>query len=264
MARPPALYRVARALRRVGVVALVVLVLYAAAAAFSASQVRPDPGGGATRAQLDANGTAEVRLALNLSNPGFFAFTDLTVGVDLQLPNGTEIGRGGTPAVTVAAGSTGVVPVTFWLPVAASQGLLLTHDLTLPLRLALDLTYASLFTLHATAGQNYSWGAPLSRLNATWGAPTPLANGSYSLPVTVSFDDDADFAVAGVALLNVTSAGGSLCTQSALDLATGPYSAFQQTTPIYVPASCNLAGGELTVTYLGPGVVYAMPPERLP
>src|SRR5579859_1399648 len=170
MARPrPGLYRLSRALRRVGLVVLVVLLLYVALVIYSASQIRPATSGGSTSAQVDPNGTAQLTTNVNLSNPGYFAFTDLHVALELRLPNGTLVGTGGSPVESFAGGTTGRIPVTFWMPLSRTSTTLLTHDLQLPMRIWLNLTYASLFSVNVGTSQNYSWGAPLARFNATPG-----------------------------------------------------------------------------------------------
>ena len=265
MARPvPGLYRISRALRRVGLVILVIILVYVAAVIYSASQIQPTTSGGTTTAQVDPNGTAQLTTDINLSNPGYFAFSALHVALELRLPNGSLVGTGGSPIESFAGGTTGRIPVTFWMPLTGSSTTLLTHDLQLPMRIWLNLTYASLFSLNVGTSQNYSWGAPLARFNATPGNPTAESNGTVLLPVAVSFANDATFGLTGNLGLVGSSSAGVVCLRNTVDISTPAHGSFDQTLNLYFAPSCSPAGGSLALTYTGMGVTYAFPTQRLP
>lgn len=262
--RPPTLFRVSRILRLVGLAVLTAILVYTGLAIYSASEVRPDVHGGGTSAGLEANGTAQVSQTINLTNPGYFAFTDLSTAVLLTWPNGTVVGHGGSAATTIPAGGESRINVSFWLPMATTASRLLTTSATLPLIVWLNLTYASLVTLHVSAQQNYSWGAPFSQFNATPGTPTPQSNGTVLVPVRVTYANDADFAVGGIATVTVADSSGAACGSSTLPMGSSPHSSYDQTLDLFLPASCNPSGGSVTVTYTGSGITYTFPREAIP
>ena len=262
--RPPPLYRLSRILRLVGLAVLTVLIIYVGLVIYSASMVKPSTKGGASAAHLESNGTAQITQSVNLSNPGFFGFSDLTTAVVLTWPNGTFVGSGGSAPLSVPGGGEGRINVSFWLPLATSASQLLTHSASLTLKLWLNLTYASLLTLHVSNQQNYSWGAPFANFNATPGSPTPQSNGTLLVPVTVSYNNEADFGVGGTASVRVLSSTGAACTSSSLNVGTSAHGSFYQTVDLYLAASCNPSGGSIVVTFTGSGITYTFPPQGIP
>lgn len=262
-ARPP-LYRLSRLLRRLGLVVLVVLVVYVAAVVQSASQVRAEPSLGHGGAQFEANGTVQLSESVNLSNPGYFSFSSISVAIEVRLPNGTLVGTGGSPGLSIAGGAVTAVPLSFWLPISGAAVTLLTHDTSLPYRFWLNLTYASLFSAFIDRSQNYTWGAPLANFNATAGSPSLQPNGTVELPVTISFSNDAAFDVPGSVSVEVRSAAGASCSRTTLTIATPAHAQFDQTVPLYLSPTCNPSGGTVVVDYTGSGVNYAFPPEPIP
>ncbi len=265
--RPPGLYRWSRLFRRLSTLAVVVVVTVSALAVYSATQVRPAPGaaGGLTQLLLP-NGTVELGATFNLSNPGPFAFTHLRLVAVVSFPGAGLLAVGGTPDSTIAGASTGVVPLTIFIPMATSPvgATLLTHDAALPVDLWLNTTYAGLASAAIRAATNFTWGAPFAQFNATPGPPAPQPNGTLQVPVEITFSDHAVFGDVGTITVRVVSSAGVTCATSSLPIATPAGAAFAQGLSFYLGAGCDPSGGQLLVSYDGPGISAAFPPEALP
>ncbi len=265
--RPPGLYRLSRLLRRLSTLAVVVVVVVTAFAVYSVAHVRPSTGSGAQMTQLLLpNGTVELGTTFNLSNPGPFAFTHFRLLALVSFPGAGLLAVGGSPDSTIAGGSTASVPLTIYLPMAASSAgpTLLTHDAQLPVDLWLNTTYASLASAAIRAETNYSWGAPFDQLNATPGPVAPQANGTVLVPIAVSFANHAVFGDVGTLSVRVLSAGGAPCSTTSLLIDTPAGGTFAQTLSLYLGPGCNPSGGEVLVAYSGPGITVAFPPEAIP
>ena len=265
--RPPGLYRLGRLLRALGTVVVVVVFVVVGLAVYSATRVRPEASTSSSASSaLLANGTAELSGTFNLSNPGYFGFSHFQLAARVGLPQGGLLGVGGSPMLDIPAGSTGSIPLTIYLPIAASPAIasLLTTDSTLPIHLWANTTYAGLVDLALHLTMNYSWGAPLAQFNATPGSPTLQPNGTVLVPVTVTFQDHAFFGVVGTVEVRVSSASGMTCADPIVSVATPAHGSFDQTFAIYASSACNPSGGQAVVTYTGNGLTYTFPAEALP
>jgi hypothetical protein len=214
--------------------------------------------------ELMANGTAMVSSTVNLSNPGYFAISDLSVGIQVRSATGALIGVGGASAVTIPARGTGSISVSLWIPLGGSTNSLVTQDAQLAYQIWINASDASLFTLHISSLSNDTWNAPMSGLNATAGAPVVNPNGTVSVPVTLSFANHAGFTDVGTATFTILSASGATCGGGSLAVNAPGGSNFDQTTSVLLAAGCNPSGGHTEATYTGNGFTVTLPSESIP
>ncbi|MCI4363104.1 MAG: hypothetical protein L3K13_02205 [Thermoplasmata archaeon] len=257
---------VIRLLRVTGWVILIVLASYLALAGYSAVTLRPNGTGSAEYALLP-DGTVTILTTINLSNPGYFAFTQLSIASAITLPNGTSPWlEAVSPSVTLPAQGSAQVPLRFSLTLTSlgPAKALLTQDEVLNESDYLNGTYATFVGFELHAGERLNWGAPFHAFRARAGTPVAEPNGSFRVPVTLSFGNDASFAVTGALLASLTSAGGATCAQVNLPINDLPHSTTNQTLTLYLPSGCSLAGGSLRSTFVAPGFAVPLPPEALP
>jgi hypothetical protein len=264
---PPPLYRVSRLLRRLSYLAAVLLVVYLATAAYSATQIRPGhQQSGGSHTSWATGGSVALTTSINLTNHGFYALNDFHLDTRVSIANGTSVAQGSSPSVTIAPGGTTTVPLTVTIPLngSAAATALLTHDETLPATIFANASYVGLFAIHLVLTNNVSWGAPFYALNATAGTPTSGTNGTVSVPVTVSFQDHSSVADIGTLRFSVHSGAGASCGSGSLDLNVPAGGSFQQTTTVYLVSGCNPRGGTLVSSYTTMGTTLPLPAENLP
>lgn len=255
MASAPALWRLARLLRRLAVVWLVVVIVFLATVAYSGSQIRPKNETGPTSPPtISGNNTITLTGSLNVSNPGWYPLTDLSVFTVVENPNGTILATGGSPAVTIGAGGTTRVPFTISLSLDARSEAraLLTQDENLPSVTWANASYVGLFQVQVVVPLNVSWGAPLYGLSVAAGNPTLEPNGTAAVPLTVSFSDHSKFRVDGQAEYTLRS-NGVVCTSGALPVAVGPGQSYNGGTTAYLGSGCSPSGATLTLRFVGNG-----------
>ncbi len=265
--RPPGLYRLARALRRVSVVIVVLLLLFLATVGYSAFElVRSSPQqSGGYSAGFDSNDTISVTGSLSVSNPGWYPLSGFTLSLRILNASGVYLGEVSDGPVTLAAGATTSVPIALYLPVAANGAAesLLVQNQYLDLGVWGNATYAYLFPVSVHFDQNKSWGAPFSDFSVSVGTPS-VANGSTTVPVTISYSNDASFAEAGSLGMTVRSSGGTACGGATYPLNVAPQSFYYETRNVTLATGCSIAGGSVVAVYSGNGVNLALPPEPLP
>jgi hypothetical protein len=262
----PRLYRVSGILRGIGTVIVVVVMIYLAAAIYSASQLRGngDRQTGSSSVTLLANGTALLAYPVNLTNPGYFGIDDLSVSLQVRDPAGSLLAVGGVAAETIPARGDGTIPVQIWIPLGGGAAGLLTNDIQLTYHIWLNASYASLFNLHIGAESNSSWGAPFYHLNASPGAPQGQTNGSVLVPVTVTFQNHAGFSDVGAVSFSVVSPSGTSCGSGTLAVNAPAGSNFAQTANVWMAPGCNPSGGHVVASYTGEGITIALPAEAIP
>ena len=251
----PILWRLARTFRVLAALWLVVVVVFLATVAYSASQLRPGHATGPSSPPgVNGNDTVTLTGSVNVSNPGWYPLTDVSLFSIVDDTNGTLLASGGSPTITVAAGGTTTVPfsITLGLDARASARALLTHDATLPSTTWANATYVGLFHIVVEVPQNVSWGAPLYGLAVAAGSPTAEPNGTIGVPLTVSFADHAKFPVDGNAVYALSS-GGASCSRGSLPVAVPSGSSYDQTTTAYFGSGCSASGATLTLRFVGNG-----------
>ena len=158
-------------------------------------------------------GTSEsISIPVSLSNPGPLSLNGINVAITILDAKGTSLFTGGGGPLSLAAGSSGQLPISILfdlnqLPQSTLQSLATTSE-NLTLRATLDASVSSLTSISATIDTPYSWGAPISNLQL--GAPTTSAyNATFaelSLPINFT-DASQNFGVSG-------TVGGTILDQS--------------------------------------------------
>ncbi|HTT35714.1 MAG TPA: hypothetical protein VMH78_07600 [Thermoplasmata archaeon] len=269
MARRPPLYRLARILRLLGVVAFVLILVYVGTAAYSASRIgigSVDQSGGAT-----ATGTTvTVGGGIFVHNGGYLAISSISLSALVRLPSGALLGSASSPSVAIPPGANTSVPLRLSINVGGSAEAqsLLTHSARLPTATFANVTFAGIATVSVQSDDNYSWGAPFQSLNVTVGPvnTTPLPNGSVSATVRISFQNQAAFDEAGTLTFSLAGSTGSVCATEAVAVVAPQGTLFDRTVEIDGPSSCmlSLSGGTVTSTYAGGGFAVTLPPEGIP
>jgi hypothetical protein len=263
--RVPPLWRAGRILRRLGLVAVVFFVLFVVSAVYFATEVHPDLSEVShPRRTIAGNNTLELTAPVNLSNPGIYSLTGVSVSTEARLVDGTLLATGGSPTMTIAPGASVTIPISIFLPLKVEDGTLLTHDQQLPVTTWANATYASIFTVRLEIQSNQSWGAPFFGFNATPGTPSLQSNGSVLESVAIQFQNHASFDIVGLLALTILSSAGSTCSATQLDVNAPAGQGYSQNANFYLSSGCNPAGGSVEATYSGGGLTYAFPPEAIP
>lgn len=263
--RPPPLWRAHRILRRLGFVAVVFFILFVVSAVYFATEVHPDLSEvDHPRRTIAGNNTLELVAPVNLSNPGIYALTDVSVSTEARLGDGSFLARGGSPSTDLAPGASVSLPISIYIPLKVEDGTLLTHDQTLNVTTWANATYASIFTVRLQITSNQSWGAPFFGFNATPQSPVPQSNGTVLAPVSIQFQNHASFGIAGTLTLTVLTAGGGSCATTQLNVDAPAGQGYSQDANFYLTAGCNPSGGSVSAAYSGDGLTYAFPPEPIP
>jgi len=263
---PPALYRLARAFRRISLVVLVLILLFLGTALYSAVEVlRSGPSTGPFTAGFGPNDTVAVSGSLNFSNPGFYPISAFSVHLRVVNASHVYLGEGSFGPVDLPNGATQPITITFYLPVSSTGpgGSLLTEDQTLNVSVWGNATYAYLFPISISVETNKSWGAPFADLSI--GVGTPVASGAGAVvPVTIQFQNHAKFAESGELNFALVPLGGPSCGGGSFDLAVPPGGQFDQTTNVPISSGCSPSGGSLEAVYVGNGGTIPLPPQRIP
>jgi hypothetical protein len=264
--RPPGLYRLARAFRRTSVIVLVVVILFVGTVAYSAVElVRDSPRSGGYSAGFEPNGTVELTGSFELSNPGLYPLSGLSVSMRIQNSTGSLIGAVGSGPTTLGAGATATIPIALYLSAGAGgpAGSLLVTDQYLTVGFWGNATYAYLFPVSVHFDQNKSWGAPFENFAASVGEPT-VEGSLVSVPVTISFSNHAGFTEAGTLMVVLDSTGGTSCGQTSFSLNVAPGSFYSETQSFSLASGCSLSGGSVDATFVEGGSSIALPPEPIP
>ncbi|HEV2317019.1 MAG TPA: hypothetical protein VGV89_05545 [Thermoplasmata archaeon] len=260
--RRPLSLRLARVFFLIGTVVLVVLLLYVAAAVVYASQVT-NSGTSGTSVTTGPGDTLEIRSGFNVSDPGPFAISHLTIVSHLAHPDGTPWLAGRSGAVDIPGGS--VRTLTISLPIAledlgASRSLLV-NDSSLPWMVWVNATYAGLVGIALSSNSTYAWGAPFHGFNASFSAPARLPNGTWVENATFSFSNHSPLDLAGNLTLTAHAAGGAACGSVRVPVDAPSQATYQSSPTVYLPSgnSCSPAGGTYSATWTGMGLSFDLP-----
>jgi len=264
--QPPAIYRLARALRWVSTIVLVVLIIYAGTVAYSAVEVaRSSAQSRSLSASFASNGTVEITGSFTLSNPGLYPIQGFALTARVANGAGILLGTLGVGPAEIAPSTTGVFPIALYLPVSASGPAesLLTEDQYLSVNAWGNATYAYLFPLSVSLSETRFWGAPFEGLQLSVGAPS-IAGGTTTVPVTLTFANHAASADSGTITFLLESSNFVDCGGGSFSLAVPAGGFYDQTQNAVLSPGCPLAGGELLTTYSNGGGTIPLPPEALP
>jgi hypothetical protein len=263
---PPAIYRLARALRWIGVIVLVLLILFAVSVAYSAYETaHATVESRQLTGVLVANGMIDVSGSFTLSNPGIYPIGGLELSVHIANDSGVHLGSVVVGPETIDGGSTGLFPISLALPISASSAAesLLFVDQYLQVRAWANVTYAYLFPLSVALAENRSWGAPFEGFAATTGTPT-FSNGTLSDPVTLTWANHASFAEQGSISFTIESSSQTDCGGGAFSMNVAPGAVYDQTQAVTLSTGCSPAGGEILLTLTIGGSTTSFPPEPIP
>lgn len=262
--KPPGIYRWARALRRLSVVVLLVLVLYVGIAAYSAVQVvKTAPRVGDPSVALESNDTIGITTSFTLTNPSLFPIQQF--GLHFRILNGTGLPLFSSTVQTgtVAAGASDVLPIGLYVPLTTAGTSLLTQDQYLQWNVWGNATYAYLFPVSIGVETERSWGAPFDNLTAALGAPR-MNNGTEEIPVTLTFSNDASFADAGALDFQVVPVSGANCAEGSFAMNVPPGAPYSNTEVVSLASGCSPAGGHVNAQFVGSGYTVPFPPEAIP
>lgn len=263
--RPPALYRTARALRRFGVIVLVLLIIYAGTVAYSAYEAaHATVESRSLTGVLVENGNIDISGSFTLSNPGIYPISGLELAVRLANDTGIYLGTVVVGPDTVNGGSTGLFPIAISLPITASSAAesLLFVDQYLKVDAWANVTYAYLFPLSVGLTENRSWGAPFEGFRATVGTPS-LVNGTVVAPVTLTWTDHASFPEQGSISFVIESSGQADCGGGTFPMNVDPGSVYDETQDVTLNPDCSPAGGEILASITVDGSTTTFPPEPI-
>lgn len=261
------LYSVVRALRAIGWVILIVVVAYLALAGYSVLRLSPKGSGGGQSFAVTAQGELQITAQVNLSNPGYFAFSGLALTAIISLPgsNVTWL-EGNSSPVDLASQGRGQLAVSFEVPLGSlgPATMLLTGDSHLNVTEFVNGTYAMFLGFTVENRQNLSWGAPFEGFQATPLSETPQPNGTMAVSINLQFANHASFGVVGAVLSELRDRSGSVCTTLRFPVSSLPQTSVDTTETGYVPSSCALSGGEIDSTFEAPSYSVPLPPQGIP
>jgi hypothetical protein len=265
---PPPLYRLARVLRWASILALVLLLVFVATVAYSAvSLARSSSNLTAVTTSFAANDTLVVIGTLTLSNSGYYPVSDLTLAVRVTNANASPafLGSTGLGPVALAGQSTTAYVLRLYVPATGvgPAATLLTQDQQIRFGVWANATYAYLFPSAIAFTTNESWGAPFSHLTVSVGAAR-VVNGTPTASVTLSFENEAAFTIAGSLQFAILSSAGRTCGGSAFPLDVSPHQQYSQTEPVSLAPGCNPSGGEVIAEYVTPSYAIPLPAQEVP
>ncbi len=265
--KPPPLYRLARAFRRVGVIVLVLILLFVASALYSAYETaRGGASSGNFGYAFGANNTVVLSGSLSFTNGGLYPIGAFTVHLRVLNATGVLVGQSTDGPVSFSAGTHATFPVVFVIPIALGTpaASLLTTDQYLNETLFANATFAYAFPVSVETSKNSTWGAPFAGLTAGLGTPSEMG-GVVTVPVTVQFENDASFADTGSLLVELISGSGTVCGSGSFTINVPSQTAYSQTNDVALASGCSIAGGTVVSVYTtSAGQTVALPPEAIP
>jgi len=270
--RPPALYRAARAVRRIAAILLVLVLLFAGVATYSGVKFAQGVQQGSSQqiggfsSQFTSNQTLELSAHYPINNSGLLSVNGLSIALAVRNSFGVLLTQGSTHGVQIASGGRTSIPFSLTIPVSNTSPAisLLVTDQSLSIFIWANVTYAYLFPVELSFQQSYGWGAPFHGLATTFGNPFILPNGTVGVNSTVSFSDHLNMTLQGTLTLRLVSSGGSTCglLSYPMDLHQGVD--FQSTQTAYLTSGCNPLGGTVRGVFVGPDYSFALPSQVIP
>lgn len=255
-------YRLAKVVEWISVFVTVLIILFLATAAYSASELAFNgisiPTGHATGGSM-----ADLNTTVSISNPGYYSISDFNLDLRLFLPGVGLVTVGGTPVSSIKAGVANQVPIV--LPVNLSSPTvrpLLTNNTILNAEVWVNGTYADLFPLNLQVNDTLSWGAPFHDLSYQVGVPVPEPNGTAATNVILSFTDDSPVPIVGTVTMKALSSSGAVCGKGTLLVYSYLGYNYVGNTTVFMSEGCQPSTVEASLS--GPLLSIALPPERVP
>jgi hypothetical protein len=262
-ATPPGTYRAARAFRRAGTIALVLVIVFVAAVAYSAVQVvKSRPSVGNSTVAQEPNGTIGIMTTFSLSNSGWFPIQNFHLEFRILNQSGTLLVASGAGPTTISSQSSAMLPVALYLPVSGPGESLLTENQNLRWDVWGNATYGYLFPISLNLATNRSWGAPFANLSWNVGAPFMQA-GQPVVPVFLNFSNDANFADVGTLAFQVVPVSGPDCAQGSFTINVPAGTPYSQGQNVPYRTGCDPDGGTVQAQYVTPQFTVDLPPEAI-
>ncbi len=260
---PPGIYRVARVLRRLSAILFVVILVFVGVVAYSAVQiVHAQPRLGNTTPTVEPNDTVGIATSFSVANPTYFTIQHLALHFLVLNASNVELVDSTSGPVSIPAGGVADLPIELYVPLTAAGTSLLTENQYLAWNVWGNASYADLFSVSVGEATQRAWGAPFDDLRITTGTPVSV-DGVEEVPVTVSFANDADFAVAGAVDFQVVPPSGPNCAQGTFALNVPPGTSFNDTQNVGIAPGCVASGSQVDAQYVGNGVTVPLPPEAI-
>ena len=244
----------------IGSVALVLLLLYVGVAAAWATQLTESHSGRVTTA-VEAGDTLRLTDTYNLSNPGPFAVTGVSVVIVLDHPNGSSWITSRAPTQRIDGGGSSALRVQFTFPLGNPEvdRELLVNDSALPYEAWVNGTYAGFVRVSVEDASTYAWGAPFADLNATLGNPTVSANGSVSIPVVLGFNNHSPVDLVGTLAIVLRNAAGDACGASSFAVTTPSHEAYSAHQAVFLAPGCSPTAAGSSASWSGSGLSATLP-----
>jgi hypothetical protein len=263
--RPPKLYRLARTLRRLSTVALILIIVFLVSAVYSAVRVvESSPQAGGYTAGFSNNNTIKVLGNVSFSNPGLYPVTGFQVTLRVMNSSGVFLGESIDGPTTLPAGGNTTFGIAIYVVTNAAgpAGTLLVTDQPLSASVWGNATFAYFFPVSVHFVQNKSWGAPFQGLRFTPGPPFG-SGGNTTVPLAMNFSNHAVFPDVGQFTVVIHNSNGAQCGSATYGIDVPPNENFGETQDIPIAAGCSLAGASADATYVTDGVAVALPPQGL-
>lgn len=268
--KKPSLYQLARIFRWAGRLVAIAIVIFLVTVVYSAVhftptvQVPQNQGNGGIEESGQGGYSADYQV--NVSNPGWYVLT-MQLGAVATILNGAQLAAGDSGVVSIDPGNTEAVQLSAVIAttILEAQTELFTRSVPLVAKFWINGTYADVFSVQVEVTQNVTWGAPFQGLAVVPGMP--VAQGANTeVPLTINFTNRSPGPDDGTFSVQVVQSGGTDCgtaTQISPDTPSG--AVYDETTPVDVPNSCNLASGaEVETTYTEGSLTVPLPPESIP
>lgn len=263
--RYPLTLRVGLVLRVLGTLLLVAFLIYVGSAVYYAFQISA-PSGSTPSVEAVAGNGLEISSTFNLTDPGPYAISGLTLESHLELPNESEPVESLTPPVSLPGYGTAEVNLTFRLPMGGSigtYGALLINNTSLPLEIWVNASYAHLAAVSLFTQRTLNWGAPFSGFAVSFQAPRAEPNGTVAIPFAMGFLDAAPLALRGALTVALHSAGGATCTTFVQPVQVAEGIQFSGSGTVYLPSGCSARGGAYSTEWSGSGFQAGLPVGRI-
>ncbi len=264
--RYPISLRLGQILRILGTLLLVAFLIYVGSAVYYASKLEA-PSGATPIVSVVSGNAFEVSSSYNLTDPGPYSISGLTVESHLNLPNSSVIIESLTPPVSLSGYGTAQVTLSFRIPLdqlTGSARSLLVNSTSLPTEIWVNASYAHLAGISIFTEAEYAWGAPFSGFALAFQPPTTEPNGTRAIGVTLGFQDLAPIPVDGVFAINLPLSTGGSCVTFHWPVAVASGSVYSEEATVYLPSGCSPDGGYYLASWSGSGFQTALPPGSGP
>ncbi|MHB8351636.1 MAG: hypothetical protein ACYDFT_02945 [Thermoplasmata archaeon] len=258
--------RIGQILRLLGTLLLVAFLIYVGSAVYYAFQISA-PSGQTPSVVVGSGNSFQISSTYNLTDPGPYTISGLTLASHLNLPNLSVPIDSITSPVTLPGFGSAQVVLSFRIPLDGAFGIygpLLVNSSSLPLEIWVNASYAHLAGISIFTQRTLSWGAPFSGLVVSFQPPKSEPNGTVALLVATSFLDRSPLGLDGTLTVSVQPAAGRPCATIEQSVHVAAGSPFSDGTTAYLPSGCSPGGGSYSIVWAGSGFEAGLPAGRVP